>query len=65
MILDLATKNDQLEFLQLQRPTVEKWLAEWQISPEEKSRFLKSLVDAFTAADQTYVLFLLKYWLLD
>jgi len=52
-ILDLATKNDQLESLQLQRPTVEKWLTEWQISPEEKSRFLKSLVDAFTAADQT------------
>ncbi|KXN92352.1 Eukaryotic translation initiation factor 3 subunit M [Leucoagaricus sp. SymC.cos] len=53
VILQLASANDQLETLQLQRPTVEKWLTEWQISPEEKSRFLKSLVDAFTTAGQS------------
>ncbi|KAF5363986.1 hypothetical protein D9756_000250 [Leucocoprinus leucothites] len=52
VILNLASSNDQLDTLQLQRPTVEKWLTEWQISPEEKSSFLKSIVDAFASADQ-------------
>ncbi|KAF9450675.1 hypothetical protein P691DRAFT_700875 [Macrolepiota fuliginosa MF-IS2] len=52
VILDIAKTKDQLDTLQLQRPTVEKWLTEWQISPEEKAAFLKSLADAYTAADQ-------------
>jgi translation initiation factor 3 subunit M len=52
VILELASTNDQLDILQLQYPTVEKWLTEWQISPEEKSIFLKSLTDAFTSAGQ-------------
>lgn len=54
-ILELATSNDRLDTLQLQRPTVEKWLTEWQISQDEKALFLKSLVDAFAAAGQSYV----------
>ncbi|KAJ3572262.1 hypothetical protein NP233_g3202 [Leucocoprinus birnbaumii] len=52
VILNLASTTEQLETLRLQRSTVEKWLTEWQISPEEKSAFLKSLLDAFTSADQ-------------
>lgn len=53
VILELATKNDQLDTLQLQRTTVEKWLTEWQISQDEKARFLKVLADAFTTAGQS------------
>lgn len=30
---------------------MEKWLTEWRISPEEKSAFLKNIVDAFAKAD--------------
>lgn len=55
-ILNYASSSDQLDTLQLQRPTVEKWLTEWKISPEDKSTFLKSLVDTFTSADQACVL---------
>ncbi|KAL9713095.1 hypothetical protein Ac2012v2_004336 [Leucoagaricus gongylophorus] len=51
-ILNYASSSDQLDTLQLQRPTVEKWLTEWEISSEDKSTFLKSLVDTFTSADQ-------------
>ncbi|EKM79917.1 hypothetical protein AGABI1DRAFT_99540 [Agaricus bisporus var. burnettii JB137-S8] len=53
VILELATKNDQLDILQLQRATVEKWLSEWKISQDEKAQFLKSLADAFAKAGQS------------
>jgi translation initiation factor 3 subunit M len=33
-----------------------KWLKEWEITPSEKSAFLKRLVDAFSKAGQRYVL---------
>ena len=41
--------------LQVSRSDVEKWLKEWDITPSEKSAFLKTLVDAFSKADQQYV----------
>ena len=41
--------------LQVSRSDVEKWLKEWDITPSEKSAFLKTLVDVFSKADQQYV----------
>lgn len=61
VILELATKNDQLDILQLQRATVEKWLSEWKISQDEKAQFLKSLADAFAKAGQSYVVYFTQY----
>lgn len=51
-LLQIATANDDLELLQLSRDGVEKWLTEWDISPEEKSEFLKSIVDAYVKSGQ-------------
>ncbi|KAF7352413.1 Eukaryotic translation initiation factor 3 subunit M [Mycena venus] len=46
-LLDLATGNEELDALQLARVDVEKWLREWDISSEEKSKFLKTIADAY------------------
>ncbi|KAJ6515439.1 PCI domain-containing protein [Mycena sanguinolenta] len=46
-LLDLATANEDLAALQLSRVDVNKWLREWDISSEEKSKFLKTIVDAY------------------
>ncbi|OBZ70215.1 Eukaryotic translation initiation factor 3 subunit M [Grifola frondosa] len=46
-LLQIASENDELELLGLSDTDVENWLQEWEISPEEKSAFLKLLVDAF------------------
>ena len=54
-IIGLASANDELEVLQLSQADTEKWLQEWDISPSEKSEFLKALVDAFTTAGQLCV----------
>ncbi|KAI0296093.1 hypothetical protein B0F90DRAFT_1811347 [Multifurca ochricompacta] len=43
---------DELHVLQLSRADVEKWLKEWEITPEEKSTFLKTLVEVFSKAGQ-------------
>lgn len=51
-LLRIAASNHELEVLGLSRTDVEKWLLEWQISPAEKSAFLKYIVDAFAKADQ-------------
>lgn len=51
-LLDTALSNDGIEVLQLSRAEVEKWLSEWDISSEEKSSFLKSVVDAYTKSGQ-------------
>jgi translation initiation factor 3 subunit M len=51
-LLQIAVSNDELEVLGLTRADVEKWLNEWQISAEEKSAFMKSIVDAFAKASQ-------------
>lgn len=51
-LLQIATTNNELNVLGLTRADVEKWLNEWTITPEEKSIFLKSIVDAYAKADQ-------------
>ncbi|KAI0677204.1 PCI-domain-containing protein [Trametes maxima] len=54
-LLDLASSNDELEFLGISETEVDKWLSEWEISSEEKSSFLKLLVHAFTKANNATV----------
>ncbi|KAF8214029.1 hypothetical protein K438DRAFT_1927230 [Mycena galopus ATCC 62051] len=49
-LLDLATANEELAALQLARVDVDKWLREWDISSEEKSKFLKTIVNAYEKA---------------
>jgi translation initiation factor 3 subunit M len=51
-LLHVATFNHELEVLGLSRTDVERWLKEWQVSPEQKSAFLKSIADAFAKAGQ-------------
>ncbi|KAA1473359.1 hypothetical protein DENSPDRAFT_802463 [Dentipellis sp. KUC8613] len=51
-LLELASANDELDVLQLSQSDVEKWLQEWNISPSEKTAFLKALVDAFAKAGE-------------
>lgn len=51
-LLQIATANDELEVLQLSRAGVEIWLSEWNISAEEKSKFLKSIIDAYVKSGQ-------------
>lgn len=47
-IIRVAAAQDQLEQPQLSLLEVEKWLSEWEVSQEEKSSYLKTLVDTFT-----------------
>lgn len=54
-LIQIATSKDDLDVLELTKSNVEKWLSEWEISPEEKSAFLKSIVDAYVKAEQPYV----------
>ncbi|KZP06729.1 PCI-domain-containing protein [Athelia psychrophila] len=54
-LLQVATANNQLDILGLSIEDVEKWLAEWSITSEDKSAFLKSIVDAYTNADQPLI----------
>jgi hypothetical protein len=54
-LLNLASSNDELQVLQVFRSDVENWLKEWDITPTEKSAFLKTLVDVFSKAGQLYV----------
>ena len=50
-LVQLANANDELEQLQLSEAEVERWLTEWDVSPEEKSAYLKTLVDVFAESD--------------
>lgn len=54
-LLQVTTANDQLDLLGLSLEDVEKWLGEWAVTPEEKSAFLKSIVDAYDQADQPII----------
>jgi translation initiation factor 3 subunit M len=54
-LLELASSNDELQVVQVSRSDVEKWLKEWDVTPAEKSAFLKTLVDVFSKAGQAYV----------
>ncbi|KAG0702392.1 hypothetical protein DFH29DRAFT_921438 [Suillus ampliporus] len=51
-LLKVAAANGELETLRLSRKDVEQWLQEWNISSEERSQFLKSIVDAFAKSSQ-------------
>lgn len=46
-LIRTAAAHDELEQLALSLPEVEKWLSEWEVSQEEKSAYLKVLVDTF------------------
>ncbi|KAG2097941.1 uncharacterized protein F5147DRAFT_763305 [Suillus discolor] len=48
----VAANNGELETLRLSRRDVEQWLKEWNISVEECSQSLKSVVDAFRQFSQ-------------
>ncbi|KAG7097359.1 hypothetical protein E1B28_004710 [Marasmius oreades] len=54
-LLDIATSNDELDFLQLSRADVEYWLEECEVAQEEKSGFLKSIADAYAKFDQVTI----------
>ncbi|KAI0758225.1 PCI-domain-containing protein [Fomes fomentarius] len=49
-LLELASTNDELDLLGITQSEVDKWLTEWDISPEEKSAYLKLLVDVYQKA---------------
>ncbi|KDQ64446.1 hypothetical protein JAAARDRAFT_28075 [Jaapia argillacea MUCL 33604] len=51
-LLEIAVSHDELDVLHISRSDVEKWTSEWDITPEEKSKFLKSIADAFAKAGQ-------------
>ncbi|KAI6024521.1 hypothetical protein EDC04DRAFT_2724058 [Pisolithus marmoratus] len=44
-LLELAASNGQLDLVPFSKPDIERWLKEWSVSDEEKSRFLKFIVD--------------------
>jgi len=54
-LLDLATANDEPEVLRLSRADVEKWLSEWEITPDEKVTFYTRIIGAYQKASQPYV----------
>ncbi|KAI0751139.1 PCI-domain-containing protein [Daedaleopsis nitida] len=56
-LLELASANDELDILGLSRSEVEKWLSDWEVSSEEKSEFLKLLVDVNRQAGQLHTSF--------
>ncbi|OCH95934.1 PCI-domain-containing protein [Obba rivulosa] len=60
-LLELAAANDDLDRLGLSRAEVEKWLQEWDVSPEEKSELLKAIADAYAKCGESTTSF--KYTL--
>ncbi|KAF8514828.1 PCI-domain-containing protein [Hysterangium stoloniferum] len=51
-LLSLTTENEELEVLQLKPSHIEKWLEEWDITDDEKSKFIKSVSNAFAKLGQ-------------
>jgi len=49
-IVEIASKSEEYEALQLQSVDFEKWLAEWEVSVEEKASFLKSITTALVSS---------------
>ncbi len=54
-LVEIASENDELNHLHLSVSEVEKWLSEWQVTSEEKTAYLKTLVDVFAQAGDLYV----------
>ncbi|KAI0685026.1 hypothetical protein BC835DRAFT_1291328 [Cytidiella melzeri] len=50
-LIQIASADDEIDRLQLSLPEVSKWLSEWEVSPEEKSTYLKTLVDIYAQSD--------------
>jgi translation initiation factor 3 subunit M len=46
-LIQIARADDETEQLQFSLPEVNKWLSEWQVSEEEKSAYLKTLVEIY------------------
>jgi hypothetical protein len=46
-LLNLASERGDLDVLQVVRTDVHRWLAEWEISDDEKSAFLNTVAEAF------------------
>jgi len=53
--LEIASSNEGLDVFDLRKSDVEKWLSEWEISPEEKGSFLLSITNAYKKIEQPYV----------
>ena len=51
-LLELASANDEIDSLGIDQAEVDKWLSEWDVSSEEKSDFLKLIVDVFQKTDE-------------
>ncbi|KAJ3899321.1 PCI domain-containing protein [Lentinula edodes] len=51
-VLQIAAANDSISALDLSRSDVEKWMNEWDIPLEDKSAFLKNVVDAYAQSNQ-------------
>lgn len=46
-LLKLAAESDDIDTLQLSPSDVDRWLAEWKASAEEKSQFMKTVVETY------------------
>ncbi|KAF8559437.1 hypothetical protein OG21DRAFT_1431600 [Imleria badia] len=49
-LFQLAARNSDIEVLALTKSNVERWLKEWDVSDDEKSQFLKTIIDELTKA---------------
>ncbi|TCD70003.1 hypothetical protein EIP91_005253 [Steccherinum ochraceum] len=49
-LVEIASANDELSYISLSTAVLEKWLSEWDVTDEEKSKFIKVVVDAYTKA---------------
>ncbi|KIP08329.1 hypothetical protein PHLGIDRAFT_69543 [Phlebiopsis gigantea 11061_1 CR5-6] len=60
-LIRIAASSDELEQLSLTLPEVEKWLSEWDVSQEQKTTYLKTLVDTFAYEPATSYQYQLAY----
>jgi hypothetical protein len=51
-ITEIASKSEEYEALQLELVDLERWLAEWDVSVEEKASFLKNVTVALVSSGQ-------------
>ena len=54
-LLQLASDQEELEVLGLDRAEVEKWVHEWDVPSEDKSNFLQLVAAAYTKCGQSCV----------
>ena len=54
-LLQLASDQEELEILGLDRAEVEKWVHEWDVPSEDKSNFLQLVAAAFAKCGQSCV----------